>query len=277
MVPAAPRRRHRQAVALAGVLTIVGTVMAMAVWYAAPFWPDGERVARPVADDEQVDDEPERAPQPVADPASVHIVSQGIEAETIALGTRDDGSLEVPGSAHTAGWWAGGPAPGERGASVIVGHVDSRDGPGAFFGLADVDAGERLTVKRIDGSSVHFRVERVEIHAKDAFPTASVYGHTDVATLRLITCTGTFDPAARSYEDNLIVFAELEAEDADVGNRSPVKEASPAERPAAAGVPAATSEPDTRRGPVGLAALSVIGTAAAVTRQALRSRQASSA
>lgn len=45
-------------------------------------------------------------------------------------------------------------------------------------------------------------------HSKDAFPTADVYGNTDAPVLRLITCEGDFDERARSYSDNVIVWAE---------------------------------------------------------------------
>ncbi|MDH3705796.1 MAG: hypothetical protein OES57_06985 [Acidimicrobiia bacterium] len=44
---------------------------------------------------------------------------------------------------------------------------------------------------------------------KDEFPTVEVYGPTEEPTLRLITCGGDFDGSARSYEGNLIVFAEF--------------------------------------------------------------------
>ena len=54
-----------------------------------------------------------------------------------------------------------------------------------------------------------FAVDRVEQYRKDDFPTIEVYGNTDDAQLRLITCGGDFDSGARSYEDNVIVFATL--------------------------------------------------------------------
>ena len=46
-------------------------------------------------------------------------------------------------------------------------------------------------------------------YPKTAFATEEVYGPTADAQLRLITCGGAFDPSARSYEDNVIVFASL--------------------------------------------------------------------
>jgi hypothetical protein len=44
-------------------------------------------------------------------------------------------------------------------------------------------------------------------YPKNEFPTEAVYGPTPDAELRLITCGGTFDRAARSYRDNVIVYA----------------------------------------------------------------------
>jgi hypothetical protein len=64
-------------------------------------------------------------------------------------------------------------------------------------------------IVREDGTAVHFDVERLERHPKDDFPTEDVYGPTDAPTLRLVTCSGEFDPAARSYEDNLVVFLTI--------------------------------------------------------------------
>ena len=46
-------------------------------------------------------------------------------------------------------------------------------------------------------------------YPKDDFPTKAVYGPTPRAELRLITCGGVFDRSARSYEDNIVVFARL--------------------------------------------------------------------
>jgi hypothetical protein len=62
-------------------------------------------------------------------------------------------------------------------------------------------------VTRTDGSTVTFQVDSVARYPKDAFPTDAVYGDIDHAGLRLITCGGEFDRAARSYKDNIVVYA----------------------------------------------------------------------
>jgi sortase family protein len=67
--------------------------------------------------------------------------------------------------------------------------------------------GDRFDIERADGSTVTFAVERLEQHAKSAFPTRAVYGPTDGPTLRLVTCGGAFDRAVGHYRDNIIVYA----------------------------------------------------------------------
>ena len=62
---------------------------------------------------------------------------------------------------------------------------------------------------RSDGRLVRYRVREVRVVAKDAFPTAQVYGPTPVPELRLITCGGEFDPDARRYLRNVVVSAVL--------------------------------------------------------------------
>jgi sortase (surface protein transpeptidase) len=143
-----------------------------------------------------------------APPASLTIPSIGVETELEHLPVRDDGTLTVPDDFGRAGWFSEGPAPGERGPAVIVGHVDSRDGPAVFHRLAELRAGDVLEVTRTDGTAVRFAVTETFEAAKDAFPTEAVYGPTAGPTLRLVTCTGPFDRASGHYVSNLIVYAD---------------------------------------------------------------------
>ncbi len=148
----------------------------------------------------------------VAEPVSVALPSIGVASDLMRLGLNDDGTVQVPPleADDRAGWYERGPAPGAIGPAVLLGHVDSAEfGPGVFFDLGALQAGEAVEVSRADGSVAEFVVDRVEVHPKAEFPTIDVYGNTDDAQLRLITCGGDFDSAARSYEDNVVVFATL--------------------------------------------------------------------
>jgi sortase (surface protein transpeptidase) len=137
----------------------------------------------------------------------LEIEAIGVSAPLVSLGLNPDRSLQVPGDGATAGWWRGGPEPGERGASVIAGHVDSRSGPGVFYRLRALRPGAAIEVTTEEGTTARFVVERTERYAKDRFPTRRVYGRTRGSTLRLVTCAGSFDAARGHYRDNLVVFA----------------------------------------------------------------------
>jgi len=127
----------------------------------------------------------------------------------VDLDLEADRTLEVPPGATPAGWYVGSPAPGQLGPAVLAGHVDYGGAAGVFAQLHLLRPGSELTVTRADGSEAVFRVSRVDRVDKDAFPTDAVYGDLDHAGLRLITCGGRFSRAARSYDDNVIAYAEL--------------------------------------------------------------------
>ncbi len=145
---------------------------------------------------------------PPSAPVRIQVPKIGVDSELMDLGLRDNGTLEVPPSGFPAGWFTGAPTPGEIGPAIIVGHVDWAGEPGVFYALHELAAGDEVTVTREDGSTVAFRITEVATYPKDEFPTDLVYGDTNYAGLRLITCGGEFDVSTGSYEDNIIAFAE---------------------------------------------------------------------
>lgn len=155
------------------------------------------------------------APQPHlarSVPTRLKIPAIGVDTPLMQLGLKSDGTLEVPpyDKNAPAGWYRGSPTPGQIGPSVIVGHVDTyKAGPTVFYHLAQMHKGAAVSVTRKDGSTAHFVVDRVENVPKNHFPQLEVYGNTDRAELRLITCGGDWNPAAHDYADNTVVFAHL--------------------------------------------------------------------
>jgi len=144
-------------------------------------------------------------------PVSVNIASIDLDTALIETGMRDDGTLEVPpGEEGSPGsWYTGSPTPGEPGASVLLGQVNSlTDDSGVFYDLQRMQEGDEVTVTREDGSIAIFEVYRIETFAKDAFPTRAVYYPVPGAELRLITCQTGDDPVI-AYPNNLVVFAKL--------------------------------------------------------------------
>jgi Sortase domain len=152
---------------------------------------------------------PPQSAQPalVPRPVSLTIPLIGVKTQLITLGLAAGGALQVPSSWSVAGWYTGSPRPGAVGSAIIVGHIDSVNGPAVFFRLPELRRGDDVYVKRADGTTAKFRVTSVQTYPKDHFPTQAVYGPTPDAELRLITCGGAFDPATDHYLSNIVVYA----------------------------------------------------------------------
>lgn len=145
--------------------------------------------------------------QQVALPVRVRVPGLGIDSALEELRLGPTGELAAPRDWDTAGWYVDGVRPGARGPAVIAGHVDSRRGPAVFHGLPRLQPSDAVEVVTADGATLRFAVTRVQQVAKDAFPTADVYGPVPDAQLRLITCGGVFDRATGHYVDNVVVHA----------------------------------------------------------------------
>ncbi|SHG67315.1 Sortase family protein [Jatrophihabitans endophyticus] len=143
------------------------------------------------------------------EPVHVAVARVGISSDLERLGLDARGRLRAPRQFARAGWYAGGIRPGALGPAVIAGHVDSRTGPAVFFALREVRIGDDVAVRDTAGAVRHFVVTDVRRYPKSDFPSAAVYGPVAQPVLRLITCTGDFDRARRSYLDNLVVSAVL--------------------------------------------------------------------
>lgn len=149
---------------------------------------------------------PAPAPRNAA-PLTVSVPRLGISSRLVDLHRTPRGTLEVPEDVAKAGWYVNSAHPGDRGPTVIAGHVDSYKGPGVFYRLAELRKGDRILVRRANGSTAPFTVQQVLKVAKRAFPTSLVYRGDGRPSLRLITCGGTFDRKTGHYRDNLVVLA----------------------------------------------------------------------
>ncbi|TWP54069.1 class F sortase [Lentzea tibetensis] len=154
---------------------------------------------------------PHAAAPHAAAPVTVRIPSIGVTSSLEGLSVDKAGALVPPTKASVAGWYSAGVAPGDAGPALIAGHVDSRTGPGVFYRLPELKAGDEVFVDRKDGSHLTFVVGKTYAVEKTAFPTDLVYSPTPVSELRLVTCGGEFDQAAGSYRQNVIVEAVLKS------------------------------------------------------------------
>ncbi|MFF4353717.1 class F sortase [Streptomyces sp. NPDC001530] len=150
-------------------------------------------------------------PLPRSKPTRLLIPKIEVDAPFTALTIDSSGRLDPPPAddVNLVGWYAGGVTPGERGASIIAGHVDTTTSAAVFAGLSELEKGDKFTVERADDRTASFVVDSVETFEKDEFPDERVYADTPDAQVRLITCAGDYDHAAKDYTENLVVFAHL--------------------------------------------------------------------
>ncbi|QNP67259.1 class F sortase [Streptomyces genisteinicus] len=133
-----------------------------------------------------------------------------ITSPVTLLGLDARGTLTAPpvDEPKLVGWYGMGPAPGEAGTAVAVGHRDTRTGPAVFLNLSRLKPGDTVDVVREDRRTAVFTVDKVRTFTKDEFPDKQVYGSTGRPELRLLTCGGSFDKK-RGYSANVVVFAHL--------------------------------------------------------------------
>jgi Sortase domain len=89
---------------------------------------------------------------------------------------------------------------------VLVGHIDSAEGVGAFAALLEVAPGGRVQLIDTFGGSHEYRVAARRRSPKYALP-GDVFQVRGTARLVLLTCGGPFDERAGRYRDNVVVYA----------------------------------------------------------------------
>ncbi len=163
-------------------------------------------------------------------PVSLRVPSLALSVPLSTLGLNADGTIQVPTNDVEPGWFRLGPTPGQIGSAVILGHVDSRQGPGVFFQLRTLQAGDQVQVSLTDGAVVNFAVTSVATYTKTQFPAQQVYTSHGISALQLVTCGGAFDAQTGHYLSNIVVYTSFVS-------------ATAATTPSPATAPAATSTP----------------------------------
>jgi len=142
------------------------------------------------------------------DPKKITISSLGVDALIQNVGIDQNSEIAVPNNIHIAGWFVDSVRPGDRGLSIIDGHVNGQTNDnGVCKKLPDLKPGDKIPITFGDDSIVSF-----EVHSNQSVVTA------DAATilysqipeiekqLNLITCTGNFDNTSQTYANRQITI-----------------------------------------------------------------------
>ncbi|MFE9612135.1 class F sortase [Streptomyces sp. NPDC006012] len=147
---------------------------------------------------------------PFSEAERIMIPAIRVDAPVVPVGLDGDGWVAAPPpeNPNLAGWFNGAVAPGEKGTSVVVGHVDNKSGPAVFYALGSLKKGHHVEVRRKDGKTAVFEIYGIEVFSKNSFPSDRVYSSKGTPELRVITCGGGFSKQ-NGYEGNVVVFARL--------------------------------------------------------------------
>lgn len=160
-----------------------------------------------------LDQDEEVQPETPAGAYPLTLFLPGVAAHVIPVGLNPDGSMEIPSSVHEVGWYTlTGVLPGAPGSAVLAGHVNSRiQGRGAFAELAQVQIGEEVRLETDQGVQVWMVTDKYNV-ARSALPIPEIFTLDGAPRLVLVTCGGEFNEEQRSFEDNVVVYAELVSE-----------------------------------------------------------------
>lgn len=138
-------------------------------------------------------------------PTRLSIPAIDVRHRISRLGSTVDGTIELPPYAGI-GWFTGSVPPGAEGAAIVTGYIGNQARPGALAGLGRLRAGDRISVRRQDGSIADFRVNDIESYAPRQLPLRDLY-HAARPTLRIVTTGGALHPGLPNR--NVVVSATL--------------------------------------------------------------------
>ncbi len=150
------------------------------------------------------------APAPAREasgPSRLRIPALDASLPVRPVGLDAEGAMELPASPSRAGWYRFGPAPGERGATVVSAHVDAPgEGRGPLAGLVRLRLGDRIDLD-VAGGTRSYRVTEVLRIDKGELDVDAVFSRSGPERLHVVSCGGRFNRETRHYEDNVIAIA----------------------------------------------------------------------
>lgn len=149
----------------------------------------------------------ELARDPSSYPTTLRIPEIGVNAHVQNVGITRAGNMSTPNNFTDVGWFKYGTLPGEPGNAVIAGHVDNGFAlPGVFKDLSKLKKGDDIYVDSVGGNTIHFQVTETKIYDYNS-PTTDVFTGSEIPTLKLITCTGTWIKELKTHNKRLVVTA----------------------------------------------------------------------
>lgn len=142
-------------------------------------------------------------------PRYLRINKINVNSRVIRVGVKNNNELRAPNSIYDTGWYENSAKPGEKGATVLDGHVHGPTKPGVFFNLKKLVAGDEIEIERGDGVRLMYKVTEVETKGYQEVDMDKVMRSQDAkkSGLSIITCTGKYNKKLKLYEQRQIIYA----------------------------------------------------------------------
>lgn len=145
---------------------------------------------------------------PSNQPRMIEAASIGLKGCIQRVGVDQHNAIAVPDNIYLAGWYTKSPTPGELGVSIIDGHVLGRYNDAIFAELHKLQAGDIVRIQFGDLSWREFQVMSTASYTVEEVMPHLLQQHTE-RQLNLITCSGTYNRQADTYDRRLVVRTSL--------------------------------------------------------------------
>ncbi len=126
------------------------------------------------------------------------------------VGIDQHNAIAVPTNIHLAGWYINSTLPGDKGVSIIDGHVLGRYDDAIFAKLKNMQKGDIIRIQFGDSSWKNFETIDVNTYQTDEVTPKLIEPIDGVdKQLNLITCAGTYSSQSKTYDKRIIVRSKI--------------------------------------------------------------------
>lgn len=145
---------------------------------------------------------------PFATNGKVELPTLGRSAPLVKVDVNSRGEMAVPSNARDVGWLDQGPWPGQTQNPVLAGHIAYSKKAGTFNRIQDLNPGDPVHVT-MDGVRYTYRIIWVRLYDRNTPHVEKIMGYTEVPSVTLITCGGTFDRRAGTHSKRVVARAQI--------------------------------------------------------------------
>lgn len=204
------KQKTRLIALLLGVVLVGVGVNAVRNWYKIQHAgvPASHVVATVSTDTPSEQPVPASYSVPADKPLSIEMPSIKAKGFIQQVGVDKKNQMVAPGNVNMAGWYVKSVLPGDKGLSIIDGHVNGLYAKGVFYNLGKLKSGDEFRVTFGDKSIRKFKVVGLKtVTTEEANTELFVRDNKLERQLNLITCAGKYDKSSRTYDSRVIVTA----------------------------------------------------------------------